>query len=144
MPMLTTVSPSTTTQMTTNIHYHTQLQAVWKSDYVYDVTLILIREENTGSTGWNVRNSHGFRLIYIDKNGNTSDTGNQSLAGTPVKITPGGAPGPAGYKDRSAIIKKWTIETHHTNRRVIAQYYATLDNTSLGGSVESKKLLGTF
>lgn len=41
MSMLTTVSPSTTTQMTTNIHYHTQLQAVWKSDYVYDVTLFL-------------------------------------------------------------------------------------------------------
>lgn len=70
MPMLTTVSPSTTTQMTTNIHYHTQLQAVWKSDYVHDVTLILIREENTGSTGWNVTNSHGCRIQYIDKNGN--------------------------------------------------------------------------
>lgn len=59
-------------------------------------------------------------------------------AGTPIKITPAGEPGPAGYKDRSAVIKTWTIETHHTNRRVIAQYYATLDNTSLGGSIESK------
>lgn len=138
MPMLTTVSPSTTTQMTTNIHYHTQLQAVWKSDYVYDVTLILIREENTGSTGWNVTNSHGCRIQYIDKNGNLYDSGNVSLAGTNVKIVPGGVQGPAGYKDRSAVIKKWTIETHHTNRRVTAQYYATLDNTSLGGSIESK------
>lgn len=137
MPYLTSVSPSTTTQMTTDIHYHTQLEAVWKSDYVYDVTLKLIREENTGTVGWNVTNSHGFRLIYIDKNGNVADTGNQSLAGTNVKIVPGGVEGEAGYKDRTAIIKTWTIETHAVNRRVTAQYYATLDNTSLGGSVES-------
>lgn len=137
MPYLTSVSPSTTTQMTTNIHYHTQLEAVWKSDYVYDVTLKLIREENTGTVGWNVTNSHGFRLIYIDKNGNVADTGNQSLAGTNVKIVPGGVAGEAGYKDRTAIIKTWTIETHAVNRRVTAQYYATLNNTSLGGSVES-------
>lgn len=137
MPYLTSVSPSTTTQMTTDIHYHTLLEAAWKSDYVYDVTLKLIREENTGTVGWDVTTSHGFRLIYIDKNGNIADTGNQSLAGTNIKIVPGGVEGEAGYKDRTAIIKTWTIETHAVNRRVTAQYYATLDNTSLGGSVES-------
>lgn len=140
MPYLTTVSPSTTMQVSTGIHYHTTLTAVWKSDYVYDVTLSITREENSsqGTVAWNVTNSHGYRLKYYDTSGNLVDTGNTSLAGTNVKIVVNGVEGAAGWPDRTATIITWqNLAVHSTKRRVVAQYYATLDNTSLGGTYET-------
>lgn len=138
MPYLKTVSPSLTNQMSTSIHYHTTLTATWKSDYVYDVVLSITREEagNPTEAGWNVTNSHKYRFIYYDKNGNLVDTGRVSLAGKNVKVTPTLIEGVKGWPSRTAEIYTWTIETHPTKRYCIAEYYAELDNTKYGGTYE--------
>lgn len=139
MPKLTSVSPSISAVMSTGYKYHTTLTATWISDYVYDIVLSITRESNEGDNGWDVKMSHGYRLIYYQKDGTLYDSGKVSLYGTPIQTGTAGAAGESGWVNRTATIFSKRIETHPTNRHCIAEYYATLDNSKYGGSSSENK-----
>ena len=139
MPYLSAVGQSISATMSTGYLYHTTLTATWVSDYVYDLVFSITRESNQGANGWRVQNTHGYRLMYYGPDGNIQDTGKVSLAGTLIQTGTAGASGPAGWADRTVVIFTRRITTHPTNRRVIASYYATLNNSAYGGSANEYK-----